>query len=357
MSELPYHCEFGKLDADQWHSLLCEFDDATVDQTQAFAHARWPSAEVETVQLRLHDEILAAAQVVIFYVPGLGARLAYIKFGPMWRRRGQPENLPALRAILRGIRSEYCKRRGLLLRIYPASYENSSDSMAPIISAERFGNSDNKLSFDRPLRFVMDLTPSEEVLHAGLKAKWRYNLRRTERHSLNIFKREDATAAESFMELYRSMLVRKHFHDDSAVDVFPSFHAALPSDLRPTIVECQHRGETLAMAVIDHLGDRANYLYGASNDQGRQLGAGYALQWWIVLWLRELGVRVYDLGQGNSDPGLRQFKTGLVGTTGFVAPMLGNYEAFDSLTSYWIVRTATGLRDIQQRILERLHER
>jgi hypothetical protein len=357
MRDGTYRCEIGKLDADLWHRVMDGFDDAKLDQTRAYAAAKWPDAALDTVLLMQEEEVAAAAQVVIFRIPGVGARLAYVKLGPLWRRCGRAEDLAALRSILRGLRAEFTQRRGLLLRIYPPSYDDPSDAMALVLEEEGFARPVGGFDSAPSPRFVLDLTPDLDALRAGLKHKWRYNLRRTVRHPLEIAERRDAAAVDSFMELYHRMVERKRFYDGSAITVFPNFHAALPPEFRPSIVECQLGGETLAMAVVARLGDTGTYLYGASSEQSRQLGAGYALHWWIVGWLRERGARRYDLGEGFTNPGLRQFKAGLVGTTGFVAPLLGNFEACDNAASLWIARAATGLRGVQQRILERVHER
>ena len=349
-------CQIGELDADHWHRVMSDFHDARLDQTQAYAAAKWPGARLETALLTRRAEVAAAAQVVIFRVPGLGPRLAYVKLGPLWRRRGRPEDLDALRAILRELRAEFVQRRGLLLRIYPASYEDPSGRVAPILEQEGFSRPTIAFETAPSRRFVLDLTHDLEVLRAGLKPKWRYNLRQTERGELEFAEYCDTAAVDRFKDLYQRMVERKRFYDGSTIAAFPTFHAALPAEFRPRVMECRMGVETLAMAVVDTLGDTAVYLYGASSERGRELGAGYAIHWWIVRWLRERGARRYDLGEGFTNPGLRQFKTGLVGSKGFIAPLLGNYDACDNAASLWIGRFATGLRDAQERFWERIHD-
>ena len=54
--------------------------------------------------------------------------------------------------------------------------------------------------------------------------------------------------------------------------------------------------------------------------EGAEINASYALQWAIVDRLRREGrCRWYDLGGDGNSPGLVQFKTGFVGSTGKVA--------------------------------------
>jgi lipid II:glycine glycyltransferase (peptidoglycan interpeptide bridge formation enzyme) len=349
--------QIGELEADPWHRIMSDFDDARLDQTRAYAAAKWPTARLETMLLERQSEVVAAAQVVIFRVPGLGPRLAYVKLGPLWRRRGRPEEPEILRAILRELRAEFAGRRGLLLRIYPAAYKDRDDGVARLLEQEGFARPTAGFEAASSPRFVLDLTPDLERLRAGLKRKWRYNLSRTEPHAFEFAEHGDAAAVAFFVDLYQRMLERKRFYDGSAIASFPTFHAALPADFRPSVIECRVGEETLAMAVVDSIGDTGVYLYGASSERGRELGAGYALHWWIVRWLRDRGARRYDLGEGITNPGLRQFKTGLVGRTGFIAPLLGNFDACDNTASLWIGRLATGLQDAQQRLRERIGDR
>jgi lipid II:glycine glycyltransferase (peptidoglycan interpeptide bridge formation enzyme) len=111
----------------------------------------------------------------------------------------------------------------------------------------------------------------------------------------------------------------------------------------------------LAGAVVLQLGDTATYLFGATSRAGREAKAGYALHWWIARWLRGAGVRWYDLGGEAGEPGLRQFKKGLVGKNGCAHKLLGEYEAGSRPLSALAARLAFGLRDSQLLTLIRYH--
>ena len=63
------------------------------------------------------------------------------------------------------------------------------------------------------------------------------------------------------------------------------------------------------------MGDSAIYLLGATSDDGLNAKGSYLLQWTLIQWLKENGVRWYDLGgidpEGN--PGVYYFKRGFSG--------------------------------------------
>jgi hypothetical protein len=64
------------------------------------------------------------------------------------------------------------------------------------------------------------------------------------------------------------------------------------------------------------MGDSAIYLLGATSDNGLDAKGSYLLQWTLIQWLKESGVRGYDLGgiDPQQNPGVYHFKRGLSGT-------------------------------------------
>ena len=81
-----------------------------------------------------------------------------------------------------------------------------------------------------------------------------------------------------------------------------------------------YEGQVTAGAVVDLSGDRAVYLYGATDDRALALNAGYALHWNIVSYLSgRAQTRWYDLGGSDMDRGLHQFKKGFVGKSGVIS--------------------------------------
>ena len=80
--------EVDSLDAAGWERLVATFDDATYDQGHAYAASVWGEHRLSHIVVHDGDRIIGAALVVLLQVPGTGRGLAYVKFGPLWRRRG-----------------------------------------------------------------------------------------------------------------------------------------------------------------------------------------------------------------------------------------------------------------------------
>jgi len=135
----------------------------------------------------------------------------------------------------------------------------------------------------------------------------------------------------------------------------PALMAMDNERLRPELFFVRHLGEVIAGAIIFKAGDRAVYLYGATNDKALPLRAGYFLHWNIIRWLRDnTPARWYDLGGTDGFHGLHQFKKGMVGEAGTIQPVppVANYA------SHWWPRLAGNAaflaRDSAQQLKRRI---
>ena len=84
-----YSIETGNISEAEWNGLLAQFDDATIYQTHAYGAVRWGSDKLSHAVVRRNGEIVGAAQAVIYKVPLIPAGIAYIPWGPLWRKRGE----------------------------------------------------------------------------------------------------------------------------------------------------------------------------------------------------------------------------------------------------------------------------
>jgi hypothetical protein len=81
------------------------------------------------------------------------------------------------------------------------------------------------------------------------------------------------------------------------------------------ILICEDKGIPVAGLVVSAMGDSAIYLLGATSDAGLNAKGAYLLQWTMIQWLKENGIRWYDLGGINpeANPGVYTFKKGMSG--------------------------------------------
>jgi hypothetical protein len=326
-----------------WDRTLAEFCDGHYEQT-ACAADRQGEAKASHLLLRQGGLVVAAAQVAIYVLPGLKGGLALVRFGPFWRRREHTPRIELYRAVIAALVEEYCERRGHCLVIRPRPHPDVYATECDVLT-------DFGFVVRRPLpasdRYLVDASLDEEAQRKSLDQKWRYNLRQAESKHLDIrFGDTDADVA-AFRQLHDKMTDRKRL-DSAARGMIDHLDAltALPPPIRMRVVLARHEGQAVAGATVGIVGDMAFYVLGATSDAALELKAGYALQWWIVRWLSAQNVRWYELG-GTGDPGIRQFKKGLIGKRGTILHMAGEYERWTRFSARLSADIIYGLRDIR----------
>jgi lipid II:glycine glycyltransferase (peptidoglycan interpeptide bridge formation enzyme) len=333
-----YTVEMDNVNEDQWNSILDMFDDANLMQTWSYGAARWGAAHLSHVLLKNKGTVVAAAQAVIRKVPLLGAGLAYIKWGPVWRLRGGANDPETLRQMLRALRDFYEIHRSLALRIFPPGTEDGSGLMRSIFREEGF---EHNLSMGVPRTAFIDLSHSLEQLRSSLKPTWRRNLVLAERNNLTIRHGTSDSLFETFAKLYGEMLDRKNVVRVVGIAHFKQIQRTLPEALKMTVMICEHEGEPVAGLVVPSLGSTAQNLLAATGSRGLALRGSYLLHWRMLEWLKSHGCRWYDLDAINHKdyPGISQFKTGFAGRLGWEAEYLGQFDSCSNVASQSLVRT------------------
>ena len=327
-----------------WDIIAAQFEDSTLEQTAVFSAAKW-GGRAERYLITESGEVAGGAVVVTLSPPIIGPGLAYIKFGPFWRKKGKFSNIRSYGSVIRALTDEICGRQGHLLTILPRPQPLFSPMEASLLSAHGFVIRREQAD---PNRYLVDLSVDEDQLRRGLKQKWRYNLKKSEKNDLEIVRDEGETGLKAFVDMYRAMLARKRFQNVDNLDLIPVLQDRFPKVFQPKIYFARHQGEAVAGAVICTFGDIAYYVFGASLGSALPLRAGYALHWRIASDFKQEGARWYDLGGEAGEDGLRQFKIGFVGRTGSVLTMAGEYDYWSTPTARIIADGIYGLRTLKR---------
>ncbi len=325
-----------------WDEVASGFADATFEQTVAYLAPRYTGDRL--LGLLLRDgagDVVACALAVLVVLPVVGAGLAYVKFGPLWRRRGLPGSAERLVAILRAIRMEICGRRRLALRLVPPA---DPDAAAIWPDALREAGFAGPAAIAHPERYFVDLTLDEATQRASLAAKWRANLVKAEAAGLELREGSLGEDLPVFMRLFEGMRARKGFDDTHRIATAPAVLAALPAAFRPRLFLASAAGEPIAATILVGSGERISVPYSATSADAAPLRAGYALRWHVMNALRGSGARWLDLGGCEGDQGLRHFKEGNVGKRGRVIDVPGEFSAAGSHLSEHTAAAILGLR-------------
>ena len=309
-----YTAEVDRIAEAEWSQLLPRFDDASIYQSWSYGAVCWGEGQLSHLLLKRAGAVIAMAQVRIVRLPVLGKGIAYVRWGPLWRLRAQTPDAAVLREVVQALKSEYRDRRGLLLRIVPNIYGGDSFAEAWQTCASGIGlESDPRVHVYRTMR--VDLTQTLEEVRKGLHQRWRNYLKNAEKSNYTIREGANVALYDQFLALYREMMARKRFETTVDVEEFRRLQQALPDHLKMRIFICEQDGLALNALVISAVGDSAIYLLAATGERGLKERGAYLLQWRAIQWLKEQGVRWYDVGGINPDrnPGVYQFKTGLGG--------------------------------------------
>jgi hypothetical protein len=309
------------LTGDEWDEAVALFEDTYYDQTHTFRGAGWSHDRVRRVAVIRNGEIVAMAIAVVIKLPIINRGLAHVKFAPLWRRKNRPANTDDFRLAIEVLKDEFTVKEKFSLIIMPPP----DPRFAHLYDRELRSVGFRHYPYDDPERYFVDTTFSADRQLKSLDQKWRYNLKKAQAQNLLISVEHSEQSLASFRELFGQMERRKKYSNPS----WPVFYQALcangPASIRPSLVLARENGKPIAGAIIGQIGDTAYYLYGATSDRATELKAGYALHWWITLWLNRKGARWYDLGGALGEKGLRQFKKGLVGKDGEIANLPGQY--------------------------------
>ena len=163
---------------------------------------------------------------------------------------------------------------------------------------------------------------------AGMKSKWRYNIRLAEKKDVKIKKScaEDADfekSIDTFYDLYRITSERDGIalHSKSYyLDLF-KYAQQMPAAPKISLYTAEHEGMPLAAIITLFTEKQAVYLYGASSNEKRNLMPAYLLQWTALCDAKKHGCVSYDFygippTDDESHPmhGLYRFKTGFGGS-------------------------------------------
>ena len=314
-----------KVGGAEWDTVVSGFDGVCQEQLFAFAAIRWPGVVPEPRLFERNGRIVGGALVMVQRLPLGLSQIAIIKWGPMLAEREAADAAALYAGMTEALVSEYAVQRGMMLSVLPHASMGERNDEYLTLKARGFKRG-AVLRF--PDRYLVNLRLSDEAQRKSFGQTWRRQLGKSEKAGLS-FEHAGPERLEEFKALYAAMSDRKQFPDYSAFDTLDAL-MAMDEPLRPELFFVRHEGEVVYGALIFKAGERAVYLYGASNDSALPLRAGYFMHWHVIRWLRDhTKARWYDLGGTDGFQGLHQFKKGMVGDMGLIRPVppVANYAS------------------------------
>ena len=107
-----FSTDVDNLPPPEWDRIVAGFDDLNLFQTAAYADGLRGARRMSHLLLRRDGVPVAGARVAVITPPGCPIGIAYVKYGPFWRRNGSPPDEGVYRAVVAAIVDEYARRRG-----------------------------------------------------------------------------------------------------------------------------------------------------------------------------------------------------------------------------------------------------
>ena len=328
----------------EWSAMLDLFNDANLYQTWSYGAVRWGRKNLSHLVLKRNGEVVGMAQLRIVRPTRFNFGMAYLRWGPLCHRRGRELDAEACLHMARTLQEEYVGKRGLLLQILPNAFVGSPRA-ALFQSGFSSFTQEAPTSSNLYRTFVLDLAPPIEQLRRNLDPKWRNKLTQSEKKGLKIIAGNGTDQYRTFCRMYDQMWKRKTFETTVDIKEFGRLHEDLPETHRMRILICEQNGVPLAGLVASAMGDSAIYLLGATSDDGLNAKGAYLLQWTLIQWLKENGIKWYDLGgiDPEANPGVYSFKKGLSGAD---VSQLTPLVACKSVVSSAVVRASLAAKNV-----------
>ncbi|MEN6321067.1 MAG: peptidoglycan bridge formation glycyltransferase FemA/FemB family protein [Syntrophaceae bacterium] len=323
-----YSVEIDQVSKEKWADLLNDFIDSTINQTWQYGEVRWGSNNLSHVVIKSNGDIISAAQIRILTLPILKRGIAYITYGPLWKKRGREPDVNNLRIMLKVLKKEYACSRKLILRIRPHGFVELDSDVEQVLNEEGFKITKGMFK-ERRRTILVDLHYSPEDLRKRLDKKWRHALKKSESESLYIIEGYDDELFKKFKPIFYELVTQKKFAPGVDVNEYERIQKILPSDQRMRVTICEVDGKPVSGSVCSYIGDTVVGMLSAINQEGRNVRAYYFLQWDEILWSKKAGRSYYDLGGINPDtnPSVYHFKAGINGQE---VTFLGVYDYCES---------------------------
>ncbi|NLE46740.1 MAG: peptidoglycan bridge formation glycyltransferase FemA/FemB family protein [Chloroflexi bacterium] len=276
--------------------------------------------EVERIGLSAHGSLVAGAQILYRRLPAGIGRLAYIPRGPLVDWQAPSQTRATLEAVERAARA----RGAIAITFEPELCDNPAHSKL----LQGLGFRSAPLTVQPRRTLIVDITPDEDTILAGMKSKTRYNVRLAARKGVTVRTAEAADLA-TFNALMATTGERDAFGVHTPEYYQLAYELFVPRGWARLLL-AEIEGEAVAAVMIFAIRDRSWYFYGASGDAHREKMPTYLLQWEGMRWARSLGCTSYDLWgvpdadeatlegefSGRSDGlwGVYRFKRGFGGT-------------------------------------------
>ncbi|MBI2552610.1 peptidoglycan bridge formation glycyltransferase FemA/FemB family protein [Candidatus Uhrbacteria bacterium] len=202
------------------------------------------------------------------------------------------------------------------------------------------------------LAWILDITPSEEKLLAGMRKTTRYSIRKAEKDGVAVTMSANPDDIEKFWAVYSATVDRQHFVPFSKPYLRAEFEVFAQQGSAALFFGI-YRGEIISTAFIVFQSGSAFYHHGASIPKYTNIPASQLVQWHAILEAKRRGCKKYnfwgiapDTAKNHPWSGLSLFKKGFGG----LAEEYTHAKDLVISPAYWLNFTIEHLRRIKRHL-------
>ena len=301
-------------DRQQWNDFVSNAKSCTITQSYEWGELG-PHLGAQTMHVGVIDDVgqlCAAMLVLVARTPLIHRRYFYALRGPVI---DDPFS-PALTVLLDFLKGEAHKQGAFMLKVEPSATDESEQWLEAL---RMHGFHPTPHKFSRLSEWVLDLRPDEQELLAGMKEKWRYNIRLAGRKGVTVRRGGGQDDLDTFYKLYETTSERDVFfiHKKSFYEDILRLYG---QDDRCALFLAEYEGQAISASITLRYGRWSWYMYGASANEQRNLMPNHLLQWNAMQWAKSHGCWYYNfrgipdiLEEGQELWGVYLFKRGFGG--------------------------------------------
>lgn len=263
--------------------------------TQSWQYGEWQQSidrGARRFVAQKDSQIVGTFQTITFKLP-FQQNILYIPHGPVLT---EPLNEDFLRAFGTFAKQLLAEEQAMFLRFdfFPPDFAIRAAFPRYIRKAPT--HIYHSAYFQPRNEWVLNLNASEENIFANVHPKARYNANLAERKAVTVAMSNDLQKHfPEFWSLLTETAKRDHFHLQPK-QYYETVFQSSEKKQNAMLVVARHNEKILAMNFIFFFGNTANFVYGGSSNEERNLMPSYLLQRETIREAKRLGYEYYDFG-------------------------------------------------------------
>jgi len=301
-------------DRRQWNDFVAASVCCNITQSYEWGELA-PHLGTEAMHIGVVDDegnLCAAMLLFINRAPILHRIYFYAVRGPVI---DDPDS-PAMIVLLNFVKAEARKRGAFMLKIEPSVPDGEKRWLTAL---QKKGFRPNPYAVHVRNEWILDIRPDEKDILAGMKEKWRYNIRLAGRKGVTVRRGQGQVDLDTFYNIYQTTSERDQFFIHSKAHYEDVMRLYSEGD-RAALFLAEYEGQAIAGIIMLRLGKWSWYMYGASSNEYRNLMPNHLLQWYGMQWAKSHGCWYYNfrgipdiLEEGRELYGVYIFKRGFGG--------------------------------------------